>query len=70
VEIAWTEREGPPVAKPETSGLGRKLIEKELRHGLGASTRLDFRRSGIEWRASLPLDHDVTWGGAGHGLEG
>jgi PAS domain S-box-containing protein len=70
LEIAWTEREGPPVAKPETSGLGRKLIEKELRHGLGASTRLDFRRSGIEWRASLPLDHDVTWGGAGHGLEG
>jgi two-component sensor histidine kinase len=60
LEIRWTESDGPPVSKPKVAGLGRTLIEKEMPHRLGASVKLDFRPTGLEWRASVPLDHELS----------
>src|SRR5262249_2716401 len=45
--LDWIERGGPPVGKPPRPGFGLSLIEREMSHGLGGKSRIDFERDGL-----------------------
>ncbi len=49
-EMTWTERGGPPVAKPAKRGFGTRVITQMLELGLEGTVDLDYRDSGLRWR--------------------
>jgi len=58
--IRWSERGGPPVAKPSRSGFGRVLLERALASDLEAEVTLDFAPEGLTCAIALPLGDDVA----------
>lgn len=46
LQLVWSERNGPAVAEPDTTGFGSRLIRRGL-GGSGDRTTLEFRRSGL-----------------------
>lgn len=62
VEIAWRERGGPPVRRPERRGFGSRLLERGLTQEFGGTVRLDFAPAGLECDICLPLGGKAdTW---------
>jgi len=55
LSLAWRERGGPAVVKPERSGFGTQLITKALPHTLGATARLDFDADGVRCTIEVPF---------------
>jgi two-component sensor histidine kinase len=53
--IGWVEVGGPPVAPPQKSSFGTRLIEDVIPRQLGGSGRLSFPPSGIEFKLVVPL---------------
>src|SRR5215475_6896594 len=45
--LDWIERGGPPVGKAPQPGFGLSLIEREVSHGLGGKSRVEFERDGL-----------------------
>jgi PAS domain S-box-containing protein len=55
VEIAWTERGGPPVDVPAESHFGSRLIEISVERQLGGSLAFDWNPAGLRLVARIPL---------------
>ncbi|HKD26781.1 MAG TPA: sensor histidine kinase [Xanthobacteraceae bacterium] len=51
--MQWTEHDGPLVSRPERQGFGCKVITS-LPKAIGAETDLDYARSGVTWRFTVP----------------
>jgi two-component system, chemotaxis family, CheB/CheR fusion protein len=54
--LDWIERDGPPVRKPPEHGFGLTLIEREVSHGLGGKTKVEFEEGGLRINLRIPLD--------------
>jgi PAS domain S-box-containing protein len=53
--MQWTERDGPPVAKPEHCGFGSTVIKRMVEVSLDGEVELDYAPSGFRWRLKCPL---------------
>jgi PAS domain S-box-containing protein len=53
--LLWQERDGPPVALPTRTGFGTQIIEKVLRHELGATIDLNYEKAGVRCSIRFPL---------------
>lgn len=52
--LIWTERNGPPVVRPDNEGFGSFLIQKVLRAELQGHIEMNFKKAGLECRIELP----------------
>ena len=50
LEIAWTERNGPPVKPPDHHGFGITIITSLPKMTIDGQVQLDFAPSGVTWR--------------------
>jgi PAS domain S-box-containing protein len=48
--MSWTERDGPPVRRPERRGFGSTVIDSMAKRTVGGEVELDYAPSGVEWR--------------------
>jgi two-component sensor histidine kinase len=48
LKVSWTEREGPMVTAPRTSGFGRMLLERAIAFDLNGEVKLEFAPAGLE----------------------
>jgi len=65
LHLTWTEQDGPPVTKPESTGFGTLLIERSLQQGQGGNSRICFDPAGVKCTISLPLSRsEVPLGSA------
>jgi len=55
VEIAWLEKNGPPVIPPANRGFGSRLLEHGLVHSFGGTVQLEFPATGTECHICLPI---------------
>lgn len=55
LHLTWTERDGPPVRKPESTGFGTLLIERSLQQGRGGQSRINFDPAGVTCTIRLQL---------------
>ncbi|TIL41575.1 CheR family methyltransferase [Mesorhizobium sp.] len=53
--LAWRERHGPPVRKPEVSGFGLSLLQGEIGYRLGGNVETTFDRDGLEVQITFPM---------------
>lgn len=53
VTLRWTERGGPPVVPPTTSGFGRRVIERMIHRSFDAEVDLDFAPEGVTWQCRM-----------------
>jgi two-component sensor histidine kinase len=54
LRLSWTERGGPPVEPPRSSGFGRLLIERALAADLNGAVELEFSRQGLHCTIAIP----------------
>lgn len=54
--IEWTERDGPSVTAPQTSGFGTQIMREVPVGKLGAEVDLDYAAEGFAWRLACPAD--------------
>jgi PAS domain S-box-containing protein len=52
--ISWTERNGPPVRRPERRGFGSTVIDTMAKRTVGGEVQLDYAPSGLMWRLTCP----------------
>jgi two-component sensor histidine kinase len=57
--IAWTERNGPPVTPPKRYGFGTTVITSLPRMTINAEIQFDFAPSGVTWRLICPAANAV-----------
>ncbi|KQT52404.1 MULTISPECIES: PAS domain-containing sensor histidine kinase [unclassified Aureimonas] len=55
LRLVWTERGGPPVAKPSRKGFGSRLIERGLAAELGGDVEIAFDPRGVICTIDAPL---------------
>jgi two-component sensor histidine kinase len=55
LQICWTESGGPPVARPQSSGFGRLLLERALVAELNGDVQLNFAENGLICIIAVPL---------------
>jgi two-component sensor histidine kinase len=55
LRLCWTERGGPPVTPPTTTGFGTMIIARNPRHALKAKVETLFDPIGIQWILTAPL---------------
>jgi two-component sensor histidine kinase len=55
INLLWCENGGPPVAVPERTGFGTRLIARTFGQDSGGHARIDFRPEGVQCVMSLPL---------------
>ena len=53
--LEWRESDGPPVERPTHAGFGTRLLGPGLARELDGSVNLDYRRSGVMFRMTMPL---------------
>jgi two-component sensor histidine kinase len=53
--VVWTERGGPPVARPTRRGFGSRIIELALASELDGQVELDYRPGGLVCTLRAPL---------------
>jgi two-component sensor histidine kinase len=58
LHVAWTEKGGPPVMKPDRRGFGSRLLERNFGGAGRAVTRLEFLPQGVTWSLDLALGSD------------
>jgi PAS domain S-box-containing protein len=56
LEITWTERGGPPVGEPTSTGFGTRMLKRALASDLRGEVQLSFEPTGLrcEIRAPMP----------------
>ncbi len=59
--LKWRERDGPPVARPERSGFGSRLLTQGLPGELDGTTDLEFDAAGVVCHITAPLDMPPTF---------
>jgi PAS domain S-box-containing protein len=55
LDLAWTERGGPKVARPSAPGFGSTLIQRGLARELEATVSFDYAPGGLVFTLSMPL---------------
>ncbi len=66
LHLIWTERGGPPVTPPESTGFGTLLIERSLQQAQGGTSQISFDPPGVTCTMRLPLAHpEATASAAG-----
>jgi PAS domain S-box-containing protein len=55
IELFWAEEGGPAVEQPTRRGFGSRLIEKEVRHGLGGDLNWVFLNGSLLCRLRFPI---------------
>ena len=55
LHLDWKEENGPPVASPNGSGFGTRLIQFSATQSLGGSAELRFEPGGLQARVTAPL---------------
>lgn len=62
VQLAWTERNGPPVRPPAVRGFGYKVIVDIIEKALDGTVDLSFPPEGLRWslRYPAPLVHRTS----------
>jgi two-component sensor histidine kinase len=55
LHIKWSERGGPRVRAPATTGFGRILLEKVLANDLKGDIELDYHHEGVRCSFKFPL---------------
>lgn len=55
LDLHWHETDGPPVAAPTRTGFGHTVIKDMLARGLDANVEMVFERTGLSWRAHIPI---------------
>ncbi|RVB80336.1 chemotaxis protein CheR [Mesorhizobium sp. M6A.T.Cr.TU.014.01.1.1] len=53
--LAWREKNGPPVRKPEVNGFGLSLLQGEIGYRLGGNVETAFNRDGLEVQITFPM---------------
>ncbi|RUV69533.1 MAG: hypothetical protein EOR30_23700 [Mesorhizobium sp.] len=53
--LAWHEKDGPPVQKPEANGFGLSLLQGEIGYRLGGNVETTFNHDGLEVQLTFPL---------------
>jgi PAS domain S-box-containing protein len=53
--LLWSERDGPPVAKPQGKGFGSRLIGDAIARDLRGRSELSFEPQGVRWKLEAPL---------------
>lgn len=56
LELVWQERGGPPVSRPDRTGLGMRLIREQLAHEFDGQTEITFAPDGLSCTIRL-----MTW---------
>jgi PAS domain S-box-containing protein len=54
--LTWTERGGPPVKPPTSTGFGTTLIEMSVTRQLGGKLDYDWRDDGLRVQARVPIE--------------
>jgi PAS domain S-box-containing protein len=57
--VSWTEREGPPVSRPERRGFGTMVMEVMAKRSVDGTVDLDYAPSGSTWRLTCPAANAV-----------
>jgi two-component sensor histidine kinase len=57
--ISWTERNGPPVSRPERRGLGSTVVDSMAKLSVGGEVELDYAPLGLTWRLTCPAMNAV-----------
>jgi two-component sensor histidine kinase len=52
--MSWTEREGPPVSRPQRRGFGTIVMEGMAARSVDGTVDLDYAASGLTWRLTCP----------------
>ena len=68
--LEWAERGGPPVVAPPRRGFGLTLIERGLRHDMGAEVKMEFAPDGVRARLRAPLHATIALSEGGAPGEG
>jgi len=55
LDLAWEERDGPPVIQPARRGFGSRMVQGSVTGELGGEADLSFAPEGFRCRLSLPL---------------
>jgi two-component sensor histidine kinase len=55
LDLAWSEKGGPPVSPPDRRGFGTRMIERTLAAEFGGKVELEFRREGVRCRVIAPI---------------
>ncbi|MCP8937963.1 PAS domain S-box protein [Alsobacter sp. SYSU M60028] len=50
----WTERDGPPVTKPDREGFGHVVMARIVARALDGTVDLDFAPDGLRWTLEVP----------------
>src|SRR5215472_14887385 len=48
--MSWTERNGPPVSRPERRGFGTTVVDSVAKRTVGGEVQLEYAPSGLIWR--------------------
>ncbi|RUW81565.1 PAS domain-containing protein [Mesorhizobium sp. M2A.F.Ca.ET.067.02.1.1] len=59
LRLKWTERGGPKVAPPSSTGYGTQLIQFALAYNLGGQVEQSYAASGLEVEMAIPLKKPV-----------
>jgi two-component sensor histidine kinase len=60
--VSWTERNGPPVSRPERRGFGSTVVDAMVRRTVDGEVKLDYARSGLVWHLTCPAANAVERG--------
>jgi PAS domain S-box-containing protein len=52
--MSWTERNGPPVSRPDRRGFGSTVIDSMAKRTVEGEVQLEYAPSGLIWRLSCP----------------
>jgi two-component sensor histidine kinase len=54
LRLSWQESGGPSVVEPEHKGFGHTGMKRMVELGLGATVKVDYTATGLEWRLEAP----------------
>jgi PAS domain S-box-containing protein len=52
--MSWTERNGPPVSRPQRRGFGSTVVDSMAKRTVEGEVELDYAPSGLIWRLTCP----------------
>ncbi|MFQ8431561.1 CHASE domain-containing protein [Amaricoccus sp. W119] len=68
--LHWQERAVAPVAQPERTGFGTRLIDMNIRHELGGEIERNYAETGLRVTLTIPLRDGVIGGRPGGTIGG
>lgn len=60
LDIEWSERGGPKIAKPTSEGFGTKVLNSLLAHQLSADVELSYEAAGFRGVFRLPAEENIS----------